>query len=374
MKDTDNKANKHYQALLRNILGADSINIPLNGESNNLIGALAHKGDFEDFKSNFELLLKDLKEKYEIDSIRETLTKIANSKTWMGAYAELVALSVLKNDYSGDILTNVTLKEEMSFAKECKKKFTNEDGYWRDFDVYFDTKILSNPIKAILKGIENRALVKASPTDQCSILAEYPMDDDDAEYSKNIAQIEKELVDALTTKKTFVKISTLKKLSFRLHWGSGINSVTMEYSPFRDVEKSKDLILKRYANKLLKNKPFFLVFVNFPWFHQVVKDFAKMNECYYRALARRTFIQYEHSREKAKNKIEKYTGKESMRLLARRLTGIIFIEDHSINETKDKYHTYVYLNPNAHNKCKSMKLYLEQLANKMYDDFQYDNY
>lgn len=122
MKDTDNKANKHYQALLRNILGADSINIPLNGESNNLIGALAHKGDFEDFKSNFELLLKDLKEKYEIDSIRETLTKIANSKTWMGAYAELVALSVLKNDYSGDILTNVTLKEEMSFAKECKKK------------------------------------------------------------------------------------------------------------------------------------------------------------------------------------------------------------------------------------------------------------
>jgi len=374
MKDTNNKANKHYQTLLRSIFGEDSISIALNGESNNLIGALVHKGDFEDFKSNFELLLKDLKEKYEIDSIREALTEIADSKNWMGAYAELVALSVLKNDYSGNILTNVTLKEGMSFAKECKKQRTNEDGYWNDFDVYFDTKILSNPIKAILEGIEDRALEKAKPTEKCSILAEYPMDDDDAEYSKNIAQIEKELMDALKTKKTFVKISTLKKLSFRIHWGSGINSVTMEYSPFRYVENTKDLILKRYANKLLKDKPFFLVLVNFPWFHQVVNDFDNMNECYYRALARRTFIQYEHSREKAKNIIEKYTGKESMRLLARRLTGIIFIEDHSLKETKDKYHTYIYLNPNAHNKRKSMRPYLEKLANKRYDDFEYDNY
>ena len=99
-----------------------------------------------------------------------------------------------------------------------------------------------------------------------------------------------------------------------------------------------------------------------------------MNEWYYRALARRTFMQYEHSRSKASELISGYKGSETKKVLARCLTGIIFIEDHSIIETKDKYKTYVYLNPNASNRHRSMRTYLEQLSNQMFEDFEYDNY
>lgn len=369
-----NSDEKQYQTLLDNVFGKDLLQVLFKGESNNVIGALASKDNYDVFKSNFELLLKDLNNKYKIDSIKQALVEIADSKNWEGAYAELVALSVLKNDYSGDISTDITLKQDMSFAKECGKKCTNEDGYWTDFDAYFDVKIMSDSIKEILDGIIKKVQNKVNSSEVYSVLAEYPMDDNETEYQRNIHQIEKELEDALRLRKTVAHISTLKKLTFHIHWGGGINSVAMTYSPFRHAENTKDIVLKRYANKLLKNKPFFLVFVNFPWFKQLVIDFADMNEYYYRALARRTFMQYEHSREKAKEIREGYIGNQSMRVLARCLTGIIFIEDHSVKETENKYRTFVFLNPNARNRYKSMRVYLEQLANRMIDDFECDNY
>ena len=374
MEDVNNVSAKHYQSLLDGVFGNDLLQVPLKGESNNVIGALSHKGEYDVFKGNFKLLLEDLKGKYDVDSIKQALVQVADSKNWEGAYAELVALSVLNNDYSGEIKTDVTLKEGMGFAKECGQKLTNEDGYWNDYDAYFDVKILSDPIKEILDGTIDRAIKKANPTEACDILAEYPMDDDDVDYKSNIGQIEKELVKALQEKKTIIHISTLKKLLFRIHWGGGINSVVMAYSPFRHAENSKDIVLKRYAKKLLKRKPFFLVFVNFPWFKQLVKDSFGMNEWYYRALARRTFMQYEHSNAKASEIILGYKGNDTKRSIARCLSGIVFIEDHSILKTNDKYQTYVYLNPNARNQCGYIRTYLEQLPNQMFEDFEYDNY
>ena len=339
-----------------------------------MTGALAHDGEYDVFKSNFKDLLKDLNMKYNVDSIKQALVEVSDSKNWEGAYAELVALSVLNNDYSGAITTDVTLDEGMSFAKECGKKYTNEDGYWKDFDAYFDVKILSDPIKEILDGIIKRAEQMAKVVGKCSILPEYPLDDNADEYRNSIRLIEQELVAALNNKDTIARITRPSHLSFRIQWGGGINMVQSTYSPFCYAEHTKDIVLKRYANKLVKKKPFFLVFVNFSWFKQLVTDFANMNEYYYRALSRRTFIQYERSRSKANEIVDGYIGKETKRRLARCLTGIIFIEDHSVKEKEKKYKSFVYLNPNAYNRVKSLRGYLHQLPNEMIEDFQYDNY
>jgi len=374
MIDKENKAAKNYQNLLDSIFGAGILEVPLKGESNNVIGALAHDGDYDEFKENFKKLLTDLESKYSVDSIKQALIEVSDSKNWEGAYAELVALNVLKNDYSGAIETDVTLKEGMGFAKECGQKLTNEDGYWKDHDVYFDVKILSDPIKEVIDGIIERAEKKAGVKGSCNVLAEYPLDDEDDEYIKNVAKIEQELVNALQAKETFVRISFMPRLVFRIKWGSGVNSAISAYSPFRHAEHTKDIVLKRYAKKLLKNKPFFLVFVNFSWFKQVVNDFANMNEYYYRALSRRTFMQYEHSRAKASEIIRGYKGNETKRHLTHCLTGIIFIEDYSAKVQDKQYKSFVYLNPNARNKAKYIRMYLEQLPNEMFEDFCNDNY
>jgi hypothetical protein len=374
MIDKENKATKNYQTLLDTIFGSGITKVPLKGESNNVIGALAHNGDYDEFKDNFRKLLIDLKSKYNVNSIKQALVEVADSKNWEGAYAELVALSVLKNDYSGVIETDVTLKEGAGFAKECGQNFTNEDGYWKDYDVYFDVKILSDSIKEVIDGIIERAEKKAGVKGICNVLAEYPLDDEADEYIKDLAKIEQELVIGLKAKETAVRISIIPRLLFRIKWGSGVNSTISAYSPYRHAEHTKDIVLKRYAKKLLKSKPFFLVFVNFPWFKQIVNDFANMNEYYYRALSRRTFVQYEHSKDKASEIIRGYKGKDTKRHLARCLTGIIFIEDHSAKVDDKLYKTFVYLNPNAKNKAMNLRSYLDQLPNEMLEDFSNDNY
>ena len=163
--------------------------VPIKGEANNITRALSYQGDYDVFKTNFRLLLEDLKSKYTFDAIKHAIVEVSNEKNWEGAYAELVALSMLKNDYSGEIKTDVTLREGMGYAIECGQKLTNEDGYWKDFDAYFDVKILSNPIKDVIDGVIKRSVVNAKVKGLCNILAEYPLDDDDEEYIKNIVMV-----------------------------------------------------------------------------------------------------------------------------------------------------------------------------------------
>ena len=151
------------------------------------------------------MLLNDLKNKYTIVTIQNVLKEIADDKNWEGAYAEAVAYSVLKNDYSGPIKTDITLKEGEGFAKECGQSKTNEDGLWENYNSYFDVKIFSDPIKEILDGIISRAKKETKSEKKCSVLAEYPLDDEESIYKSNISVITKELKDALQKKKSFLK-------------------------------------------------------------------------------------------------------------------------------------------------------------------------
>lgn len=102
-----------------------------------------------------------------------------------------------------------------------------------------------------------------------------------------------------------------------------------------------------------------------------------MNKIFYRAIARRTFCQYLHSNSKMRMLNNAYSNTTTIRKLSKYLSGIIFIEDLSIE--KDSYNIYIYLNPNAKHKLQHpMKIYFEELLRRAttsdYDDFEYDNY
>lgn len=65
--------------------------------------------------------------------------------------------------------------------------------------------------------------------------------------------------------------------------------------------------------------------------------------------------------------------------VSKKLSGIIFLEDHSItsyDEFNEIYSAYVYLNPNADNSVAKAAFnhYLLSLPRIEYDDFEFDNY
>lgn len=283
--------------------------------------------------------------------------------------------------YNGITLNNY-LDAKYSYAKEFGGKETNEDGYIIDYGLYFDVKILSDTIKDILKGIIDDAVSKSCQKSVCNILPEYPLDDNDEDYSVNRTNICNELLTFLennnhrTEGSECFKSTILPQLSFRIHWGKGVNSSISEYAPYHHAETTHQLIFKRYAKKILKDSPFMLVFVNFPWYNNKITNFCKANETYYRSLARRTFCEYMHDDKTLMSSIDKkFMGKDTVFEVSRNLDGIIFIDDCSI--TEDSYFCYIYMNPNAIKACThGMKDYLMSLIkrNGLFDDFQFDNY
>lgn len=370
-----------YQLFLDSILGTDSIKIPLNGNKNNVIGAINHAKEFQTFKTNFKTRIDKLNRIYHntpsYQSLLNTIKQVADDKNWNGAYAELTALDILNiPSLNTAIELDITLPGTESFAIEWGKHETNEDGKWTNFDAFFDVKILSDPVEAILKNIANLAIANTNNSGKCSVLFERALDDEETSYVSNFNKILNELCYGLNEKRTSVTYSYIPGLCFKINWKIGINSAISTYNPYRHAENTKDLVLKRYTYKFMKKKPFFIVFVNFPWFDQVVNDFADMNKVYYRALARRTFCQYIHSNIKMNHISSKYKGNEYAKTVSKYLSGIIFIDDDSLKS--NNHSCYVYMNPNRKNRRPTMENYLQSIANfyddGIYDDFTYDNY
>ena len=370
-----------YQMFLDSILGTDSIKIPLNGNRNDVIGAINHAGEFQTFKANFKSRIDKLSKIYRnttsYQTLLNTIKQVADDKNWDGAYAELTALDVLSSSFlAGKIELDITLPGKESFALEWGKQKTNEDGHWINHDAYFDVKILSDPVEAILKNIINKAHKKLNNEGCCSVLISHAKDNEETLYKNNFHVILNELCNGMKAKLNVVKSLVIPELYFNIDWNHGINSAISTYNPYRHAENTKNLVLERYTYKFMKKKPFFLVFVNFPWFNQVVNDFGNMNEVYYRTLARRTFFQYLHSNTKMSDISNKYKGKEYARTVIKYLSGIIFIDDDSVKS--NNHSCYIYMNPNRKNKRSLMLNYLQHIANSykngIYDDFAYDKY
>lgn len=274
----------------------------------------------------------------------------------------------MSNDYLPDAIElNKMLPVSESFAGEMGGKETNEDGFIGEYNIYFDVKILADTVGGILKGIINEAIKNANHDSICNILPEYPLDDDEGDYQIHRRQLMEELRDYLIANrpsdnkgKACMGSSIVPNLSFRINWGGGINCSTGSYNPYRHAEECKHLILKRYTKKFMKNNPFFLVMVNFPWYNGKINSFINANEVFYRSLSRRTFCEYKNLQTKMSAIVSKYTGSETIFEVSNYLSGIIFIDDHSTKE--DQYSCHIYINPNAKNKLEYGSSYLRQIV------------
>jgi hypothetical protein len=110
----------------------------------------------------------------------------------------------------------------------------------------------------------------------------------------------------------------------------------------------------------MKGHPFFLVMVNFPWYNGRINSFINADEIFYRSLARRTFSEYKNLSTPMSDVVSKFRGDETVFEVSNYLSGIIFIDDLSINE--NKYSCHIYMNPNAKNKLNYGISYLEQVV------------
>lgn len=377
-----------YQQLCDEVFGARALQIK-QVPSNNVIGTLRHLDDYDVFKKNFKNRLIRLRKRFEgtaaYPALLEQVKQVADPKNWEGAYAELVAYDVMWNDH---VMTPMELDKTMdaaeSYAGEMGYKATNEDGYLPDYGIFFDVKILADTVGVILKGIIDDAIANSGQTIRCDILPEYPLDDDDEDYGGlNRKNLYDELVaflkanNTVTGGKKFFRSNVLPRLGYRIQWGGGINTAVSEYNPYRHAEETKHLIFKRYTKKIMKNEMFMLVLVKFPWYNQQISSFIDADQVYYRSLARRTFCGYCNSPEKMNAIVPKFSSADTVFDVSKHLSGIIFIDDNSINE--DSYSCNVIMNPNAVNVHAGTEYFLMSLVQNgdkrgLYDDLRYDNY
>ena len=378
---------QNYAQIVNNIFGTNSATFDLTKtHSNKIIGAL-NQSNFSTFKSNFLARLKRLQEVYSknpksLIEILVQVNEIQSEKNWEGASAELAAYDYLNSnlDYLFEpIQPNITLSNKLSFAKDVGKQETNLDGFIKEHNIYFDVKCLKDNVKEILQGIY-KELKTHLGTDDFVISEEYALDvsyqDFQIKRRDLILELKREIT--VTEKKTHLKSKIIPNLSYKILWGSGINTAIRTYDPYSHAEVFHKTIFN-YTNKFMKSKPTLIVLVVFPWYNLVVNDFGDSNLHFFRALSRRFFCQYKHDKSKFKDFNSSFTKNDSFFKISKHLSGIIILEDKSILGTKPNEHNvkaHIYLNPNAKNQIRktSTMEYFNSLHPDTLEDFFNDNY
>lgn len=382
-----------YQKLVDFVFGKGVIKINSStSPTNNIIMNWSDLYNGEKFRAVFFNHIFELKNKLHsknnTSALHNLIKGIADDKNWGGAYAELVAYNILNNNVINNLEIDVTKEASFSLANKMIKKDgkprsnTNYDVYIPDFDVCMDIKSFTDTAGIILDNIIKKVLSQPRfIKEQLSILPEYPLVDAEDKYEPHVKDLQDELSsqldDLLKTdcKTRLYKSTIVDGLSFRISRGRN-NSRISEYGPYQRAEVLRDMVIKRYCDKLPIDTPFFLVMVNFSWYNQVDSDAFNFNRELYRSIARRTFLQYKNADVQIKTLNPLYIGDENASDAVKLLTGIIFIDDNSIKE--NSYNSYIYLNPYAKNKRPTLDLYLEEISRNSqkrdFDNFAHDLY
>ena len=383
---------ENYKSLVESVFGCGAISLNTDtGKTNNVIGALNNTGNTV-FKGNFISRLKNLNQIYSSHDTNRTnlLTKIkdiALPSIWRGAYAELVALIHLNSDLledgnwlSGPIKLDVSPPFSETFASEFGKASIDLDGQFLDTAVFFDVKILQDIIDAriekLIREYESRFSLQG-----LLIMPEYGSDivvfDGDPE---DIASLRGEFEAEIDPSKKShgFESRAMTGLRIRLFWGGTVAVGENAWGPYEHARNLYKLVF-RHAAKFHKTKPFFLVFCNFPWYNLKVSKFGDYNTTFYRAFSRRAFMQYRNSDVLFNALDSRFSGSETAWEISKKLSGIMFIEDHSIlnhSNTLTKTSAYFYVNPNADNPIEEKAIiypeYIRHISE--IDNFEHDNY
>jgi hypothetical protein len=375
---------ENYKVILETHFGAGVTTFATtNGATNNVIGAL-NRTNFAQFQSAFFQRMKRLAGRYpNQDSNRkhllDTLNLLATEKNWDGAYAELVAFDFLNADedwLSSPINLSKTVPATETLASGLGMQNANLDGYYDDFGVCFDVKVLSDKSRAILDGVI--AEVKRRRGIVAVISPEYPLNFDYEVFQQNRPALASELENEInpTAKTTLVRSKIVPELTYRLMWGGGVLTTISTYDPYIHAEEHHKLLFA-HIKKFSKVMPGLIVFVVFPWFSEKVTNQIDSTDIFYRAFCRRFFCQYAKDATPAKSFLKSFAGNESVAQVAEKLSGVLFLEDVSItssNAHQQNIKAFAYLNPNAtHKVSRHFRHHLSSLK-CFVDDLEHDNY
>lgn len=402
----------NYKKILENIF-EEEIHFSKNANTNNCISGLNPKYN-SCFKDNFINTLNTINNyfnKYKIDKskLKETLKNIANQKgyyEWAGAYSEIVALGYLINsDYIDKIEFNTIKDDTGNLFENSLAKIMGQKTVDLDFKIevmnrylYIDVKSLSptylklfNKIFKIILSNIDRNDVFIGLENHLNIndhISEKDIKKIICEYNKNKKGLIKEIIDCINKEKTEYeyKNNVLEKtIKFRIsYYNKGLRLTNSGFiDPYKMAQDYEYRILN-YYNKLLITKPSFIIFVINPWFSSEIYTLGRLeeyNKIFYRSLSRRIFIdllkineplfKYLDSNNKYAEEID---NKITVSYVSKLVSGIIFIEDHSIIRSNDIYNGYVYVNPNANNKYNYSNFGTIFKNVIEIDNFEYDNY
>lgn len=380
MNDSEN-----YKDIVENIFGKDACNIDVGkSTTNSVIGALNHT-QFGAFTTSYKTRLERLSKLYSshtnFKDLVNTVNQVADEKNWEGAYAEIVAYDYLNSDnnwLSEPIFLEKTVPASETIADNLGYQNANFDGEYKDFNICFDIKILSDKTGTILTGIF-KDVQKRIGRSNFSISPEYPLDIDYEVFQKNRKKLFDELVSFLSCDQEplSIKSRVIPELRYGILWGAGVLMTESSYHPYLHAKNHHNLLFK-HAKKFSKVKPSLIIFVVFPWFSEKISDLGRANEIFYRSFSRRFFCQYAGKPKKAKDIFKNYSGEDSVFDVTKKLSGVLFLEDKSImanTPTIQNVEGYAYLNPNADKKI-GRGIFIDYLHSLQFhiDDFEYDNY
>jgi hypothetical protein len=253
MNELDN-----YKSILDKYFGAGTATFSTtSGHTNSLISALKDP-QYWPFRAAFEKRLERLAACYPSrHPDRSELTVRANdiaTSNWDGAYAELVAFDFLNSDQhylTNPMSLSKTVPATQTLAGALGMQNVNLDGYYDDFDVWFDIKILADKSRDILNGMTAQVKGKLGITD-ATVSPEYPLHLDYTLFQQNRKALAAEFESALIggKKPTYVKSSVIPELAYRILWGRGVVTAVSTYDPYAHAEKHHSLLFA-HAKKVV---------------------------------------------------------------------------------------------------------------------------
>ncbi len=361
MDDTTN-----YVQIVSAIFGANTSTFRTGpGITNPIIGALNNVAQFGPFHDAFISRLRRLKPVYapgtkNWDALLIQVNQIATPSNWEGAYSELAAYDFFHFGYKPRVQANL-------------------DCYFPFFDAYSDVKSLKDIVEELLQGIYPQVLQQLGISN-LPIIAEYPPDIDYGKVRRQRAALVAELTQKIDAKvrPRSISSSVIRGLTYKLQWAPGVLIGSRLLSPTSAAEQYHKLVFG-YAKKYTKTWPFVLSLVAFDWYHGVQQDYQGMDREFYRAFARRVFLQYMHSPALFSSVDPDYTGAMTIHDVLKKISAILFLRDRCILSKAPasiNVDGYLYINPVADNLLTSSTFYgwLRGYSLKVIDLFDGDIY
>jgi len=392
---------ENIQRLIKSIFGVEK-KIRSGSHSNKCISPL-NKKPYNLFARNFVDRLRRLQKKYAgdesaVNDITERVKNIAEARNsqWAGPYSELVALdfySQFSEFFDVSYINVLPSSQHKNSIPAINGQETIDIDlclHLKSGDIYTDVKsfncVHQNILDEVFEAVEEYAMLSLKKSVMIGVdnLSSIDYSEVKINLGSEKKKIYRELVKAVTEDRRVVAYENNNGIHFtiRIEYSDMISTVK-EYSPFAMAEAYKYKFLD-YGSKLLDDEYSVITMVRNNWFNEETVDFGDFNNYFYRALARRTFVELKNIDESARLHSRGYDS-DSIKVsdISRNLAGIIFIDDfsHETRRAEKLYNAYFYLNPNYINKTplsirmleKNFRNYLECQI-KDFDDFKWDNY